>query len=85
MAPCSEPYTLILRCVQALPGGDIKQLPLELSNFLGALPPPRSLTGSQVPHGSASVEQSTDRQQHCASMLHGCSSLHGCTQACVQL
>jgi hypothetical protein len=33
---------------QALPGGDIKQLPLELSNFLGALPPPRSLTGSQV-------------------------------------
>lgn len=34
--------------VQALPGGDIKQLPLELSNFLGALPPPRSLAGSQV-------------------------------------
>jgi hypothetical protein len=43
-APCA----VILLWVQALPGGDIKQLPLELSNLLGALPPPRSLTGSQV-------------------------------------
>lgn len=44
-------------------GGDIKQLPLELSNFLGALPPPRSLTGPQVLLTQPSKDASSETLQ----------------------